>query len=144
MQVKLKDMPIIHIFRQKKYVQNSQFLSILEVVQPILQTEGSFRWAVLFILALYASYLPDHHFLTMTCQDISCLERYLTDFTDPSEVLHVFESLLMVPKNCELLIANGLAEKILDLSQSSDGTRQNTLISVLNLLLEKATPSTST
>ena len=137
-------MPIIHIFRQKKYVQNSQFLSILEVVQPILQTEGSFRWAVLFILALYASYLPDHHFLTMTCQDISCLERYLTDFTDPSEVLHVFESLLMVPKNYELLIANGLAEKILDLSQSSDGTRQNTLISVLNLLLEKATPSTST
>jgi len=135
LQVKIEDVLIIQIFRQKKIVQSSQFLSVLEVVQPILQTEGSFRWAILFILALYASYLPDHHLLTMKCQDISCLETYLTDFTDPLEVLTVFESLLMVPKNCELLIANGLAEKILDFSQSSDGTRQNTLISVLNMLL---------
>ena len=140
MNVNQSDIPVIHIFRQKKLIQSDQFSKVLEVLQPILQTKGSFRWAVLFILAQYASYLSNHHLLKMTFADISCLEQYLLDFTDPSEVTVIFKNLLMVPENCDLLIAHGFAEKILDLSHSSDDKiRQNALTSILNYLLEKIT-----
>ena len=138
MELKATDVPIIHIFRQKKSVQTPQFLRMLEVIQPILQTKGSLRWAVLFIVALYASHVSNLHLLKMTYADISYLEKYLVDFTDSSEVMIVVQNLLAVPENCELLIANGLVEKILDFSHlSDDKIRQSTLTSVLTLLLDK-------
>ena len=137
MNVKQSDIPVIHILRQKKCIQSDQFSRILEVLQPILQTNGSFRWAVLFILALYASHLSGHHLLKMTIADISCLKQYLSDFTDPPEVMVIFKSLLLVPENRDLLIAHGFVEKILDICHSSDDKiRQNTFTSVLDLLLD--------
>ena len=140
MNVKQSDVPVIHILRNKKCIDSDHFSKVLELLQPILQTKGSFRWAVLFILALYASHLSSHHLLKMKSADIKCLEQYLIDFTDPSEMMIIFKNLLMIPENGDLLISYGFAEKVLDLIHSSDDEiRQSTLTSVLNLLLEKTT-----
>ena len=134
----LVDVPVIHILCQQKNILSRQFFELSNVVKPILETVGGFRWATVLFFALYASRLPSTEVLKLRADDISQVERYLTNFGNIQEVTVVFRSLLTVPENRDLLIANGLTDKLIDLQNASvDRDRTETIGHILDMLLDQ-------
>jgi len=110
-------------------------------MNPILETVGGFRWAVILFFALYASNLPSTEVLKLRADDISQIEPYLSNFVNFQEVTLVFKNLFAIPENRKLLIANGLIDKLLDLKGSShDEDKTATIGHILDMLLNNNEP----
>jgi len=138
LEVSAVDVPIIYILCQQKSIPSRQFFELSNAMKPILETAGGFRWAIILFFALYVSNLPSTEVLKLRTDDISQVERYLTNSENLKEVTVVFRSLLMIPENRELLISNGFIDKLTGLQNASDDKgKTETIGHILDILLDK-------
>ena len=138
LEVSTVDVPIMYILCQQKNISSRQFFELSNAMKPILETAGGFRWAIILFFALYVSNLRSTEVLKLRSDDISQVERYLTNTENLKEVAVVFRSLLMIPENRELLIANGFIDKLTDMQNTSDDKdKTETIGHILDILLDK-------
>ena len=109
------DVPVFHILRQRRHLSYIYILKLVEVLAVFLQhSVGSIRWAALLILSLHAQCLSNVALLVMLDDDLKFLKAYLCNFSDSSEVILVFQSLLLLPDNRLLLLNSSIMKEICD------------------------------
>lgn len=109
------DVPVFHILRQRRHLSYIHILKLVEVLAVFLQHGvGSIRWAALLILSLHAQCLSNVTLLVMLDDDLKFLKAYLCNFSDSSEVILVFQSLLLLPDNRLLLLNSSIMKEICD------------------------------
>lgn len=136
------DVPVFHILRQKGRLAYIHILKLAQILAGLLQQlTGPIRWASLLVLSIHASSLSDPTLLAMINDDLKFLKEYLCNFSDPCEVFHVFQSLLLLSGNRSLLIESNVVNEILCMPDVVNNTERKKSIENVLKLIHDAKPS---
>ena len=131
------DVPVFHVLRncndQKRIPSKSQLCRFVYALKPFLHLGGGFRWATLLVLSPLAAELTDLQLIRLQMGDIVYMEKYLSNFIHPSEVLHVLQGLLLLPENRMMLNSSGLVERCLHSEDDMGKTEATKILCSLTL-----------